>query len=178
MIHRGIQCSFLPLKRRESLYNKFKETHPKTSIMSFTNYLNYASTYNGLDLNSTDDIILNKVTEALKHIEEKKINTHTLLPNAKVLDNIKSAEDELYSIKKEDGNVQIEVHDVPLNMIDDVIESIVENFGIEDNKVISNLRNNLQSTNRMNVFLRFLAKEQLYAETTEADNTTIVGNAI
>lgn len=178
MIHRGIQCSFLPLKRRESLYNKFKETHPKTSIMSFTNYLNYASTYNGLDLNSTDDIILNKVTEALKHIEEKKINTHTLLPNAKVLDNIKSAEDELYSIKKEDGNVQIEVHDVPLNMIDDVIESIVENFGIEDNKIISNLKNNLQSTNRMNVFLRFLAKEQLYAETTGADNTTIVGNAI
>lgn len=178
MIHRGIQCSFLPLKRRESLYNKFKETHPKTSIMSFTNYLNYASTYNGLDLNSTDDIILNKVTEAIKHIEEKKINTHTLLPNAKVLDNIKSAEDELYSIKKEDGNVQIEVHDVPLNMIDDVIESIVENFGIEDNKIISNLRNNLQSTNRMNVFLRFLAKEQLYAETTGADNTTIVGNAI
>jgi len=178
MIHRGIQCSFLPLKRRESLYNKFKETHPKTSIMSFTNYLNYASTYNGLDLNSTDDVILNKVTEALKHIEEKKINTHTLLPNAKVLDNINSAEDELYSIKKEDGNVQIEVHDVPLNMIDDVIESIVENFGIEDNKIISNLRNNLQSTNRMNVFLRFLAKEQLYAETTGADNTTIVGNAI
>ena len=178
MIHRGIQCSFLPLKRRESLYNKFKETHPKTSIMSFTNYLNYASTYNGLDLNSTDDIILNKVTEALKHIEEKKINTHTFLPNAKVLDNIKSAEDELYSIKKEDGNVQIEVHDVPLNMIDDVIESIVENFGIEDNKIISNLKNNLQSTNRMNVFLRFLAKEQLYAETTGADNTTIVGNAI
>ena len=178
MIHRGIQCSFLPLKRRESLYNKFKETYPKTSIMSFTNYLNYASTYNGLDLNSTDDIILNKVTEAIKHIEEKKINTHTLLPNAKVLDNIKSAEDELYSIKKEDGNVQIEVHDVPLNMIDDVIESIVENFGIEDNKIISNLRNNLQSTNRMNVFLRFLAKEQLYAETTGADNTTIVGNAI
>lgn len=178
MIHRGIQCSFLPLKRRESLYNKFKETHPKTSIMSFTNYLNYASTYNGLDLNSTDDIILNKVTEAIKHIEEKKINTHTLLPNAKVLDNIKSAEDELYSIKKEDSNVQIEVHDVPLNMIDDVIESIVENFGIEDNKIISNLKNNLQSTNRMNVFLRFLAKEQLYAETTGADNTTIVGNAI
>lgn len=178
MIHRGIQCSFLPLKRRESLYNKFKEIHPKTSIMSFTNYLNYASTYNGLDLNSTDDIILNKVTEAIKHIEEKKINTHTLLPNAKVLDNIKSAEDELYSIKKEDGNVQIEVHDVPLNMIDDVIESIVENFGIEDNKIISNLKNNLQSTNRMNVFLRFLAKEQLYSETTGADNTTIVGNAI
>lgn len=178
MIHRGIQCSFLPLKRRESLYNKFKETHPKTSIMSFTNYLNYASTYNGLDLNSTDDIILNKVTEAIKHIEEKKINTHTLLPNAKVLDNIKSAEDELYNIKKEDGNVQIEVHDVPLNMIDDVIESIVENFDIEDNKIISNLKNNLQSTNRMNVFLRFLAKEQLYAETTGADNTTIVGNAI
>lgn len=178
MIHRGIQCSFLPLKRRESLYNKFKETHPKTSIMSFTNYLNYASTYNGLDLNSTDDIILNKVTEAIKHIEEKKINTHTLLPNAKVLDNIKSAEDELYSIKKEDGNVQIKVHDVPLNMIDDVIESIIENFGIEDNKIISNLKNNLQSTNRMNVFLRFLAKEQLYAETTGADNTTIVGNAI
>lgn len=178
MIHRGIQCSFLPLKRRESLYNKFKETHPKTSIMSFTNYLNYASTYNGLDLNSTDDIILNKVTEALKHIEEKKINTHTLLPNAKVLDNIKSAEDELYNIKKEDGNVQIEVHDVPLNMIDDVIESIVENFGIEDNKIIGNLKNNLQSTNRMNVFLRFLAKEQLYAETTGVDNTTIVSNAI